>query len=137
MSETAAVAVAVTQRGQRRDGKQKRERGTGGLIRKPGSQYWYALFYEGGRQRCVSTRETSETRARGILANLVGKSAAGLLPAIGSEKLVYDDIRKGLLDDYRISGNKSYVVKKDGTEDTTMGLGHLDSFFGGMKVNRI
>ena len=117
--------------------KKRRERGTGGLIRKKGSKNWYALFWQNGRQRCVATHTPIKQKAQAKLQKLLGLKAIGRLAPVESAKLCYEDLRNALLDDYRTNGLKSLYKPANGKEPYLTSLRHLDKFFTVRKVNTI
>jgi integrase len=111
----------------------KRERGTGGLIKIKNCRYWYAQFYERGRQRRVSTKTVVKQKAQSFLRKLLVDKERGVI-FDGRQK--YEDLRAALLINYQERGNKSLEVLTDGTE-TIWGLKAVDTFFRGYPVGRI
>lgn len=113
-----------------------RTRGTGSLVKKKNSPYWYTLIYDAtGRQICQSTKTTSKQVAEGILRNLLGQVDRGV-PVEKMRKLRYEEIRACLLADYRVKKNRSLEQLENG-EDWTWGLDSLDPFFRNMLVKGI
>jgi integrase len=108
---------------------EKRNRGTGGLIKMEGCRFWYAQYYKDGRRLRVSTRTEVKKEAESYLRRLMGDVERGLTPISDLKKLRYGQLRQALLDDYAAQGNKSLQTLSDGTE-TIWGLKHLDEFFG-------
>lgn len=107
---------------------QKRDRGTGGLIKIKGCRYWYAQIYDkNGKQRRVSTRTTVKQKAESALRNLLVDKERGVQFVGDVKKLRYADLRAALLQNYVEKGNKSLQVMEDGTE-TIWGLKALDEF---------
>jgi len=106
----------------------ERERGTGGLIKYSNSPYWYAQWYENGKQVRKSLGTASKQEARAKLNRLIGDRDAGLSPAVSERRLTYQNLRDYLLDDYRNQERKSLMVTKDGVENIS-GLEALDRFF--------
>jgi integrase len=111
----------------------RRTIGTGGLIRKKNSPYYYGLYRVAGRQRCVSLKTTSRQAAERALQQIMGSAAKGEPPTGMLRRVKYEEIRQTVLDDYRIRGARSLKGRRDGTV-TIDGLKHLDAFFGGMAV---
>jgi integrase len=114
----------------------KRERGTGGLIKIAGCKYWYAQFYQGGKQRRVSTKTAVKAVAQGILRNLMVVRDHGK-PFVGDlKKLRYEHLRTMLLDSYRMKEHKSLQVLANG-EETIWPLSALDKFYEGKYATQI
>ena len=106
----------------------KRAHGEGSLLKRKGCNLWYAQFYKDGRRIRVSTGESVKQKALEQLRRLMGDSERGLPPAISLKKIKYGQLRQALLDDYASRGNKSLIVREDGTESIA-GLSQLDDFF--------
>jgi integrase len=106
----------------------ERERGTGGLIKYSNSDYWYAQWYENGKQVRQSLKTKSKQEARAKLNRIIQARDAGLMPSLAHKRLTYGDLRDGLILDYQNRGRKSLFVLKDGNETIT-GLEALDGFF--------
>lgn len=111
-----------------REKKEKRERGTGGLIKMRGCKLWYAQYYDQGQRRRVSTKTASKQEAQGVLRNLMSDMDRGGQFVGDLKKLRYADLRRGLLQSYTELGNKSLITTADGTENIC-GLPALDKFF--------
>src|SRR5208337_369644 len=101
----------------------------GGLLRLAGSRFWYAQYYQDGRQIRVSTKTEVKQEALAVLRKLMGDRDNGLAPVTDTRRLRYADLRSLLIDNYVAQGNKSLKLKADGSE-TIVGLTALDSFFG-------
>jgi len=113
----------------------KRERGTGGLIRRPGSRMWYAQVHDAnGKPKRYSTGTDVKQRAQGFLRNLLVDLDRGV-PLI-SKKFRYEDLRVALIQNYIERGNKSLQTTADG-EQTIWGLKALDGHFKGFQVSKI
>jgi integrase len=108
---------------------EKRDRGTGGLIKMAGCRYWYAQYYKEGRKLRSSTRTEVRKEAEAVLRRLMGDAERGLTPLSDLKKIRYGQLRQALLDDYISQGYKSLQILADGTE-TIWGLKNLDEFFG-------
>src|SRR5580658_8739918 len=106
-----------------------RANGEGGLLRLAGSRFWYAQYYQDGRQIRVSTRTEVKQEALAVLRKLMGDRDNGLAPVTDTRRLRYADLRSLLIDNYVAQGNKSLKLKADGSE-TIVGLTALDTFFG-------
>ncbi len=105
-----------------------------GLYRRPGSKFWWMSFYcpdENGRavkmQR--STKETSKVKARKVRDATTGAIANGARPH-HAEKVLFADLERVLLANYRVKGNKS-------TDRALRALSHLREAFGGWKAVHI
>lgn len=123
----------------------KRAKGEGSLLKirtapdpKTGerkeSRFWYAQYFQNGRQIRVSTKEETKARALVVLRKLMGDADRGLAPITDLRKLSYGELRQGLLDNYVERGNKSLTTTASG-EETINGLKQLDEFFGFSKDN--
>jgi hypothetical protein len=117
--------------------KKPRTRGTGALIHKHGSPYWYAQWWQNGRQFCVSTKETSKMKAEQSLQRFMGRKAAGL-PIPEVLKLRYDQLRDSLLRHYVMQRRKSLYHPSDEEEEPRITpTKHLDAFFKHWRVTAI
>jgi integrase len=116
----------------------KRERGTGGLFKMPksGSQNFYAQIYVNGQPKRVSTGTAVKQEAQAFLRNLLHDRDHGKAFVGDVKKLVYEDLRAGLIQNYIERGNKSLEVYADG-EETIWGLKAVDEFFKGKPVTYI
>ena len=94
-----------------------------------GSRFWYAQYYQDGRQIRVSTKTEVKAEAIQTLRKLMGDRDNGLAPIVDMRRLRYADLRAALIDSYVAQGNKSLKSKADGSE-TIAGLTALDEFFG-------
>jgi len=106
----------------------RRERGTGGLIRRKGCRYWYASIYRDGKQRRVSTKMEIKQEAQGFLRRLLSDKDSGKQFVGDLNKLHYGNLREALIHNYRERANKSLRVTVDGDE-SICGLPALDKFF--------
>jgi hypothetical protein len=113
----------------------KRKRGTGGLIRRPGSRMWYAQVHaERGKPKRYSTGTDVKQKAQGFLRNLL-VDLDRAVPLVG-KKFNYEDLRSALIQNYVERGNKSLQITADG-EETIWGLKALDEHFKGCKASKI
>ncbi|PYU30752.1 MAG: hypothetical protein DMG28_17605 [Acidobacteria bacterium] len=112
----------------------KRARGTGSVVKLPGSRFWYILFYVDGKQRRESSKTESRAAAESLLRKRLGEAEDGRAQL--DKKLRYEDVRASLLLEYSNKQNKSLRHQKNG-DVSIGGLKHLDSFFTGMLVSRI
>jgi hypothetical protein len=65
----------------------------------------------------------------GELRRLMGDRDRGLASLADARKIMYSDLRRALLDNYVVKGNRTLFTRADDTE-TIVGLKHLDDFFG-------
>lgn len=118
----------------------RRARGEGCLLRRPGSRFWWAQFYQDGRAVRKSTGTAVKEEAAAALRRLMGDAERGLPVTDGS--LRYADLRSALIDSYVQKGNKSLEMRPDGTETLT-GLSQLDKACGwsaterGIKISKL
>lgn len=104
-------------------------------VKKLKSPFWFAQFYDlNGKQVRVNTQQTTRAKALIELRRLMERSEAGAPNPNKVKQTTYADLRAGLLASYAAKGNKSLLVRADGTE-TVMGLSQLDSFFGFSETN--
>jgi integrase len=116
---------------------EKRERGTGGLFRMKGSRFWYAQFYDrDGRQRRASTKKEVKAKAQAVLRRMMGDYERGLPFQGDVEKILYENLRAALIQNYVERGNKSLETYAGG-EEIIWGLKAVDEFFKGMPVSKI
>jgi integrase len=113
----------------------KRTRGTGSIGKQTGSPYLQIRWYDGsGRQHKETTKSTDPSVAEKLLQKRLGQVQLGLLP----EKLArYEDMRRLLLNDYRLKENRSLMTLKKDKTQTIWGLKWLDIHFKKVKVTHI
>jgi integrase len=113
--------------------RRRRERGQGGLIKKPGSPNWYVCYYDlNGKQRSESSRTRIKSKAQKLLTSRMESVRKGEL--VDVRKLRYEHIKAILIADYVASGK---LVEVDGILLAAGRKGlfdALDDFFGGMSV---
>jgi integrase len=116
--------------------KTKRVRGEGSILRKKGSRFlWVGYYDENGRQIQENSRTTSEREASGFLRRRLQEIEQGV-PVEQARKLRYEEIREGLLLDYKTKGNRGLEVDEDGAP-YIWGLNHTDAFFRNKRVRSI
>ena len=71
----------------------KRAHGEGSLLRRKGTQIWYAQYYKDSRQIRVSTKTAVKQEALGILRRLMSDSERGLASLADLKKITYGDLR--------------------------------------------
>jgi integrase len=107
----------------------RRLNGEGSLMKVNGCRFWYAQYYQHGRQIRLSTRTTVRQVALEVLRKQMGDRDRGLAPLTDVRKITYADLRAGLIASYVEKGNKSLKTRANGDE-TICGLPQLDEFFG-------
>ena len=105
----------------------RRSKGEGSLLRRPGSDVWYAQWYVDGKAVRKSTKTVVKEEAYSELRRLMAKTEAG--QPVEDGKLRYSALRAALIDNYVVKGNKSLEQRADGTE-TVVGLPQLDAACG-------
>jgi integrase len=109
--------------------RKRRAKAEGSLLKIGTCRFWYASFYQHGRNVRISTRTSVRQKALAELRRLMGRSEAGLIPVTDLRKITYGQLRAGLISNYIERGNRSLETRADG-EETIGGLKALDEFFG-------
>jgi len=109
--------------------RKRRAKGEGSLLKIGTCRFWYASFYQHGRNVRISTKTSVKQKALAELRRLMGRSEAGLIPVTDLKKITYGQLRAGLISNYMERGNRSLETRADG-EETIGGLKVLDEFFG-------
>lgn len=94
-----------------------------GIYKKPNSPYWWIRYASHGRMVRKSTKSTSIQEARRIYRDELHWSRVDK----NESKVMYEDIRALIVQDYVRNGHDSYVLDKSR-------LTHLDKAFGGRPV---
>ncbi len=97
-----------------------------GSIFKRGSVYWIK-YYRNGKPYRESTRSSKEVDAKRLLKLREGEISLGKLPGVRFERILFDDLSKDLVADYRIN-NKRSLSRAEGS------VKHLAGFFEGSRV---
>ena len=104
-------------------------------MKKPGSRFWYLLYYDlNAKQHSESSGTRSKEEAQKMLTNRLEAVRTGNQPLGEVRRLRYEDIRDGLIADYRAAGK---VTEQNGVMAVS---GHrhffkqLDDFFANMPV---
>jgi len=124
-----------------------RGRGTGCILKilgkdgKPLSRFWYIQYYTAaGRQVRESTKSETKQVAESLLRTRLQQVDAGIDPA-KAFRLKYEDIRKGLMDDYEAQGHRMLKIlppDENGERKRTIcSLAAADDYFAGWAVKRI
>ena len=90
------------------------------------SRVYWIKYYRNGKPYRESTKSKMLKEARRLLKKREGEVSTGKLPGIYFDKVFFDDLVAGLLNDYRINGQN--------VEDVNKRLKHLNPVFEGMKV---
>src|SRR5262252_2237428 len=113
--------------------KEKRTRGTGCPFKRKDSPNYYIAYYgRNGKQIQESSGSPLKAVAEKLLRKRLEEVEKGV-PVDQARKLRYENIREGLLTDYR-NNHVGVVERRNGK---IHGLSYLDEFFGGMKVSNI
>jgi len=118
-----------------------RPRGTGSIFQMKGSKNWWIKYYKPNGE---SVRESSKSHTKAVAKELLKQRfiemGKGIDPTAAG-RLSYEDIRKGLLDQYAAHNRKSLKFKFNeetkNEEPYVWGMPHLDGFFAGWKVASI
>ena len=113
------------------DKKEVRTRGTGSLIKKPNSRFYYAQVYEHGRKRTISLKTDKEWLAERKLRKLTSATERGEILPTDVARITYEELRDALIEDYKLSGRRSLYK---GRLTSTI---HLDEFFKNYTVLQI
>src|ERR1019366_9864470 len=97
----------------------RRAKGEGCLLRRPGSRFWWAQFYQDRKAVRKSTGKVIKEEALSTLRRLMGDAERGLPVTDGS--LHYADLRSALIDNYVTKGNKSLAMLPDRSEERHVG----------------
>ncbi len=98
---------------------ERRQYGTGSVIKLEGSRFWYILYRVDSRQIRESSKSESKMEAEKLLQKRMGENGLGLTPEQDVKNVKYENIR-----DAWLAGNKN-------------GYGaiiHLNGFFAGRRV---
>ncbi|MFH1982943.1 MAG: site-specific integrase [Pseudomonadota bacterium] len=97
-----------------------------GSIYKRGEVYWIK-YYRNGKSYRESSGSTKKMVAKKLLDRKEGEIAQGKVPSIVFDKVVFDELAKEFITDYRINGNKSL-------DRAELSVKHLMEEFEGVKV---
>ena len=93
------------------------------------SQVYWIKYYRNGKPYRESTKSKKFKEAKRLLNKREDEISDGKVPGIYFDKITFDDLAAGLLNDYRINGQNVGDVKKR--------LNHLTPAFEGLKVVNI
>ncbi len=119
---------ALISRGEGRNkGAKRRERGDGSLYRRPGTRYWWIAYSVAGKRVPESTGTTNRREAADVLRDRLSKVAAGQVTVQRPSRLTFEDLRAGLVEDYKQRGRRSL-------DRAERALAHLAEFFAGYRA---
>ena len=91
-----------------------------------GKTYWIK-YYRNGKPYRESTKSEKETDAKRLLKLREGQCESGTFPGLKVEKILFDELKQDILNDYKLNGRKSL-------ERLGNSLKHLTGCFGNMKA---
>ena len=106
-----------------------RGRFTMGMLYQRGD-IWWIKYYRNGKYFRESTKTSKKMVAQKILNRREGEIAEGKAPSVEFERVSFDSLAQGIIQDYKINGKKSLVRAERSVR-------HLGSYFGGMKAVQI
>src|SRR5215475_10494204 len=83
----------------------KYRRGSGSIYKK--RSVYYIAYYANGKQVCESTGTKDKAEARRILQARLGQLAEGRYTGPAAERVTFEELAEGLLNDYRVNGKRS------------------------------
>jgi integrase len=107
------------------DSKDRRTWGTGSLVKRKKSPYWYVRYYDvNGKRRTESTGTTKRSEAERILRERLSEKARGENP--DADRVTFEDMLDLYLNDRAIRGRRSRISLK-----------HLKAAFGGRRARQM
>ena len=103
--------------------------GSGSVYKR--GQTWWVAYYANGEQVCESAKTADKAEARRILQSRLGQLAEGRYTGPSAERVTFEDLAEGLLNDYRVNGKKSI------TDVAIRVRKHLLPFFNGKRAHNI
>src|SRR5580704_13146607 len=96
----------------------RRTKGLGSLIKLKNSPFWQARFYnQMGRKISISTKTTVKQEAEAFLRKqMADVRDKGLAPLSDVRRIMYRDLRAGLIANYTERGNKSLRGRADSAD---------------------
>ena len=88
---------------------------------------WWIKYYRNGKPYRESTQSTKESYAKKLLKLREGEITQGKIPALKVEKIVFDELAKDLINDYKANSKKSL-------RRLMVSVEHLMKFFEGMRA---
>jgi len=100
-----------------------------GMVYLRGKTYWIK-YYLNGKPFRESSNSKDITKAKKLLKIREGQCESGRFPGLKVDKILFDELRQDILNEYRLNERKSL----DRLENS---LKHLTDYFGGMKAAQI
>jgi integrase len=97
-----------------------------GGIYKRGNVYWIK-YYRGGKPYYESTTSDKESEAKQLLRKRLGQISEGRFFGLRPERVKFEDLAQGFVNDYRINGKRSL-------DKPERSVRHLQHFFGSMRA---
>src|SRR4030042_5783651 len=97
-----------------------------GLIYKRGNIFW-VKYYRHGKPFYESSKSDKIGKAKGLLKLREGEIESGTFSGLRVEKILFDELAEGLINDYKLNGKKSL-------ERVEYSLKHLTPHFSRVKV---
>src|SRR5712692_10934458 len=107
----------------------KYRRGSGSVYLKRG--WCYIKYYVNGKPVAEAARTRNKAEARRILQARLGQLAEGRYVGPAAERVTFEELAQGFLDDYRVNNRKTVMWAK-----RRVSL-HLAPFFGGKRAHEI
>lgn len=101
-----------------------------GSVYKRGNIYWIR-YRKDNKNFFESSKSKKKAVAESMLRKREGRIEDGLDPGAGYDKVTYETLRENLIDDYL------NPKKPKNIERLNASLKHLDSYFKGLKINRV
>ncbi|MBM9514718.1 tyrosine-type recombinase/integrase [Desulfogranum marinum] len=100
-----------------------------GMIYKRGNVWWIKYYHN-----CKSIRESSKSKSKMVAERFLkrreGEVAQGLAPGVVYDKITFDQLAEGIIQDYKINGKKSLVRVEKSVE-------YLRGFFSRYKAVQV
>src|SRR5713101_4155618 len=107
----------------------KYKHGSGSVYKR--GKTWWIKYYVGGKAVYESSSSTDKAEARRFLQSLLGQVADERYVGPAAERVTFEDLAEGLLNDYRVNGKKSLREVRIRLEK------HLCPFFVGKRAHDI
>src|SRR5580704_18887888 len=114
---------------------EKRQYGTGSVVKLEGSRFWYILYRVDGKQIRESSKSESKMEAEKLLQKRMGEAGMGKKP-VNVKGLKYDDIRDAWVQEAKNRQRGTLYTTKEGTT-VVSGLPRLNKYFAGIQVTKI
>ena len=88
---------------------------------------WWIKYYRNGKPYRESTQSTKETYAKKLLRLREGQIMEGRIPALKIEKVLFDELAEGLINDYRVNSRNSLRRIRES-------IRHLKDWFEGIRA---